>query len=646
MVSKTSFFICLALLSVIPIASGQITPTRQLPRTEPLEKYDNPPAYIFRIETSPRMISQYDTFTSYQANVDSNGNNILGDAANEPSISVDPTNPNKMAIAWRQFNSVTSNFRQGGWGYTTDGGTSWTFPGVLQNNVSRSEPVSNSDETGAFFYLSLQSNQAQSFFCDDIWRSLNGGQSWTERSPDRGAHGGDKEWFTIDKTNGMGHGFQYQFWTGFFSCDGGEFSRSTDGGVTWMNGINIPNAPIHGTLDVDTNGNLFIGGSVGSQFSCVRSSNAQNGNVTPTFDQVTTVNLGGSEVGGGINGVGLDGQPFLAVDRSGGPTNNNIYMLASVRPTGANNGTDVMFVRSTNGGQTFSAPLRINDDPINHNKWHWFGTFSVAPNGRLDAVWLDTRNASNNTDSQLFYSYSVDGGVTWSANVAVSNPFNPFEGYPNQSKIGDYITIVSDSTGGNVAYSATFNFNPARNQHEEDVYYVRVAPSAPMAQSAFSRKTHGGAGTFDVPLPLTGNVGVECRTGPTYQMIINFATSVTVESAAVTSGTGMVSSLSGSGTPQITVNLTGVTDVQRITVTLHNVNDGTTTGDVPVSMGVLVGDVNGSTGVNSTDVALTKSQVGQTVMSSNFREDVNASGTITATDVTIVKSDVGHALPP
>ena len=41
----------------------------------------------------------------------------------------------------------------------------------------------------------------------------------------------------------MGHGFQYQFWTGFFSCDGGEFTRSTDGGVTWMNPINIPTIP-------------------------------------------------------------------------------------------------------------------------------------------------------------------------------------------------------------------------------------------------------------------------------------------------------------------------------------------------------------------------------------------------------------------
>src|SRR5437899_2333482 len=406
MVSKTSFFICLALLSVIPIASGQITPTRQLPRTEPLEKYDNPPAYIFRIETSPRMISQYDTFTSYQANVDSNGNNILGDAANEPSISVDPTNPNKMAIAWRQFNSVTSNFRQGGWGYTTDGGTSWTFPGVLQNNVSRSEPVSNSDETGAFFYLSLQSNQAQSFFCDDIWRSLNGGQSWTERSPDRGAHGGDKEWFTIDKTNGMGHGFQYQFWTGIFSCDGGEFTRSTDGGLTWMSPISVPNDTHTGALDVDTNGNLFIGGQdFSGQFRCLRSSNAQNGSQTPSFDQNTLVNLGGFLIQGGINGIGLCGQTFIAVDRSGTATNNNIYMLASVVPNGQST-TEVMLARSTDGGLTFSAPIRINDDANHQSKWHWFGTLSVAPNGRIDVVWYDTRNAANNIDSQLFYSYS------------------------------------------------------------------------------------------------------------------------------------------------------------------------------------------------------------------------------------------------
>jgi hypothetical protein len=248
-----------------------------------------------------------------------------------------------------------------------------------------------------------------------------------------------------------------------------------------MSPIFLPSSPVWGTLDVDTNGNLFIGGAnFTSPFWCLRSSNAQNPAVTPTFDQVTQVSLGGSlDFGdpGGPNPGGLAGQSFLTVDHSGGPTNNNIYMVASVQPTGFTTGTDVMFVRSTDGGLTFSAPHRINDDPVNHSKWHWFGTLAVAPNGRIDSVWLDSRNAANNTDSQLFYSFSTDGGVTWAPNVAVSNSFTPFEGWPVQQKIGDYLTIVSDNTGGDVAYSATFNFNPNTNQHEQDVYYVRVSPS-------------------------------------------------------------------------------------------------------------------------------------------------------------------------
>ncbi len=456
----------LFLIGTAGITFGQMAPDSAL-ASEMVERYQDPPMFIWRTGVSHAMVSQHGPFTSYQVNVDGNNQNITGDAANEPSIAVDPTDRARMSIGWRQFDSVSSNFRQAGWGYTSNGGVTWTFPGVLENNVFRSDPVLAANDAGRFFYLSLLEN-----FFDDMWRSLNGGASWTRLGP---ATGGDKQWFAIDNTNSTGHGFQYQYWSPDGNNFGGrQFSRSTNGGATWMDPILVPNMPRWGSLDVDASGNLFLGGvnlDTGQVWS-LRSSNAKNGAVTPIFDRVVPVNLGGAAgIGGSINPVGLVGQIFVAADRSGSATNNNVYMISSVRPSGATTGSDVTFVRSTNGGQTYSAPHRINDDPINPNKWHWFGSFSVAPHGRLDAVWLDTRNAANNTDSQLFYSYSLDGGTTWSTNVAVSEPFNPFLGYPNQNKIGDYMTIVSDIAGGNVAYPATFN-------GEQDIYYVRVAPPA------------------------------------------------------------------------------------------------------------------------------------------------------------------------
>ena len=318
-------------------------------------------------------------------------------------------------------------------------------------------------------------------------------------------------------------------------------------------------------------------------------------------------------------------------------------MMASVQPTGFSTGSDVMFVRSTNGGLTFSAPHRINDDPINHNKWHWFGTLSVAPNGRIDSVWLDTRNAANNTDSQLFYTYSFDGGTTWAPNVQVSNSFNPFLGYPNQNKMGDYMTIVSDNTGGDVAYCATFN-------QEEDIYYVRVAPATPVAQSAVSRKTHGAVGSFDVPLPVTGNVGIECRQGSGinldgHQMIVTFASPVTLTGATVMSSNGLATATQSVSGGVVTVNLANVAKEQTITVTLKNVNDGTRFGDVSIPMAILLADTNSDRSVNAGDALQTRNRSGQATDGTNFRSDVNADGFVNSGDTTVVRARSGSALP-
>ena len=97
----------------------------------------------------------------------------------------------------------------------------------------------------------------------------------------------------------------------------------------------------------------------------------------------------------------------------------------------------------------------------------------------------------------------------------------------------------------------------------------------------------------------------------------------------------------------MTVNLSGVADVQKVTILLSDVTSSTSQvlPDTSISANILSGDTNGDKTVDNSDVARTKGQVGVPVTSVNFREDVKVSGAITATDVRLVRSDVGHTLP-
>jgi hypothetical protein len=167
-------------------------------------------------------------------------------------------------------------------------------------------------------------------------------------------------------------------------------------------------------------------------------------------------------------------------------------------------------------------------------------------------------------------------------------------------------------------------------------------------QAAVSRKVHGAAGTFDINLPfvpVSGAVGIEDRNGAgSHQIVATFTGAVTVGSVSVTSGTG-AATFSTSGAT-CTVNLTGVTNAQRLGVTLSNVVVGARSGDITIPMGVLLGDTTASGTVNAGDVSQTKAQSGQTIGAGNFRTDVTINGTINASDVSLVKSNSGNALPP
>jgi hypothetical protein len=402
---------------------------------------------------------------SHQVNVNASGQNITGDAANEPSMCIDPTNPNRIAIGWRQFDTVLSNFRQSGVGYSTNGGMNWTFPGNLDPGTFRSDPVLASDANGIFYYLGISNANT---FAEDLLRSTNGGMTWQSVGP---ALGGDKEWMAIDTTTGPGRGNIYQFWSPYYNVYNNQaqmFTRSTDFGNTWMTAIDLPHRPYWGTIDVGPNGEVYLFGTAYDilPFALCRSTNAQNRLVTPVIDMTTIVDLGGYPVSGAINPAGLLGQAWVAVDRSTGPTRGNIYALCSVT-NDLSSGVHVMFSRSTDGGRTFSAPLRLNDDSANPNAYHWFGTLSVAPNGRVDACWNDTRHTPNSSMSELYYTWSDDGGLTWAANRPISPAFNQSLGYPQQNKMGDYIQMVSLNEGACIAYAATFN-------GEEDIWFVRA----------------------------------------------------------------------------------------------------------------------------------------------------------------------------
>ncbi len=73
---------------------------------------------------------------------------------------------------------------------------------------------------------------------------------------------------------------------------------------------------------------------------------------------------------------------------------------------------DILYRRSTDGGRSFSEPRRINDDDPALRRVQGSPNVSVAPNGRLDAIWWDFRNDPGLFANDVYYSYSTDDGVT------------------------------------------------------------------------------------------------------------------------------------------------------------------------------------------------------------------------------------------
>jgi len=451
-------------------------------------------------QAAPSAVITQSGYISHQVNVDVNGQNIPGDKGNEPSIAVNPLNPNNVVIGWRRFETTENTRKQAGFAYSFDAGVSWgngALPAL--ETQQRTDPVLETDSQGNIYYQSMAHGSIDS---SSVFKSVDGGVTWSDP-----VHQfvGDKNWIAIDKTSGESNGNIYSSWrrAGTTNPDPNYvpkyFIRSTDGGISYQEpDVALPvNNYGFGRIAIGPEGEVYLSGvsediSSSNSLGIIRkghyfskSVNAKDPLSSPTFT-AQKVDMGGDVImlfiPTGPNPLGSYGDVQIATDKSTGPMRGNIYMMAYSLPHGwqtGNDPLDMFFVRSEDGGDSWSVAMRLNDDAASETSFQWFPMMDVASNSRIDAVWYDTRNGTGENParmSQLFYSYSWDGGQTWSENQAVTPSFNthlPYRvvnGQQRQAdKIGDYTHLVSDANGAHIAYAATFN-------GEQDVYYLNIFP--------------------------------------------------------------------------------------------------------------------------------------------------------------------------
>ncbi len=266
--------------------------------------------------------------------------------------------------------------------------------------------------------------------------------------------------------------------------------------------------------------------------------------------------------------------------------------------------------------------------PPNHPGFPNDGT--VGDLGYSNAAWTSNQTAS---------------AVSWSSETILLNA------NANAIRWGTMYNFRFDSNRPPQAVNATIGFFKTGAPITVAIQGPAPNPCNPLQlTSAVSRKTHAGAGTLEINLPLSGTAGVESRSGGAggdHTVVVSFANNVVSGSASVTSGVGSIAgspTLSGN---TMTVNLTGVGNAQTLAVTLSNVTDefAQVMADTPLHASFLLGDSNGDGGVNAADALQTRGRTGQAADTTNFRSDVNLDGLVNSGDTVIVRAHAGDAVP-
>ena len=356
-----------------------------------------------------------------------------------------------------------------------------------------------------------------------------------------------------------------------------------------------------------------------------------------------------------------------AIDAAG-----NIY--ASWATPNARTGLyDVWFASSHDHGKTFYGPFKINQN-VTQGNMPWI---AAGDNGRVDIVFYGSADTQDPTTSTIdkwsvYFAQSLNAADREPVFSAVQASDHIMHQGPicnvgilcgsGTRQLLDFFQVAIGPDGmANIAYADTGagNGTPHISYARQNGGPSAVAnpsgvtclPGAPIPLKVVSQKTHGPAGTFDVPLPPSPH-GIECRTGQPaanqHKVVFTFPVPVTVTNASISSGSGSVNSTTVSGNT-VTVNLTAA-NAQKIVIKLTGVNDSSgNAGDISWPMDILLADVNASTAVDSGDVFLLQQQNGQALPptgSADFRRDINLNGAIDSGDVFIGQKQNPSQLPP
>jgi subtilisin-like proprotein convertase family protein len=389
-----------------------------------------------------------------------------------------------------------------GYGYSADGGASFVDGGTLPTSADgdAGDPVLVRQVAGDTLILATLAFTSSEKLM--IFRSTNNGVTWS--APVNGAPGfttttgnHDKQWLAVDNFPGPGYGNIYMFWRNFGTPGGMQFTRSTDGGLTWgpSGAVTLLSASGQGAmLSVGTDHAVyaFWYDSTASPRSIKLRKSTDLG---LTFGAASTVaTLSGTGVNGDLAmGFRTNSFPQAAVNSVSG----NLYLVYNDDPAGVDRG-DVYFKQSTDGGASWSAPVRVNDDATTNDQV--FPAIAVTPDGtKLAITWYDRRlDPANQLLNRFGVIASLSGpSVSFGPNFRISDQSFPavygVDPVINATYMGDYDMMTADNSFFYTTWGDNRDNSLAAARKQANVRFARIPVSGPGANLVVTASSYSDA---------------------------------------------------------------------------------------------------------------------------------------------------------